>query len=381
MALAAVLRSANLVERADEILLRLSGGGDPGVEMLIAEEEALLSAHWATVLLLMDRPADAAVQLRAVVVRALATQRWARLAGHSAMLARGELLEAYGWLHFGEPALAVSLARSAAAGFDAQPELLETHLLHLVLGSPAAAQDRLAARAHLEALVREAEACRRGVWVAAGRAALADLDAAEHGQSEGARMWREVARSALSSVWAEREARFAALRDQDSIRALTAEADRYSHLMLEDPLTGLGNRRMLTRFTGPDRPGCAVFVDVDEFKLVNDVFSHDVGDAVLRTVADLLRSVARAEDHLLRYGGDEFVVLAAGDEAVARTIAHRVREAVSSYPWSKVAPGLRVTVSVGAGAASSQGSDPLLAADRALLAAKREGRNRVVLAF
>ncbi len=253
MAVALALRSANLVEPSDAILGSIRGGGEPELEMLIAQEAALLSAHWGTVLMLIGRPDDAGVQFRTATTRALKMQRWARLAGNTAMAARGQVIEAYGMLHLGEEPLAVARARAAAAGFVARPELIETRLLHLVLGTARTPADLREAREHLHTLLRDAESS-DPTWAAAGRAALAVLDAIEHGESEGTRMWREVAQDALRSVWDEREARFAALRDQESIRHLTAQADQYGREILEDPLTGLGNRRLLARIAREPRP-------------------------------------------------------------------------------------------------------------------------------
>jgi diguanylate cyclase (GGDEF)-like protein len=378
MAVALALRSANLVEPSDAILGSIRGGGEPELEMLIAQEAALLSAHWGTVLMLIGRPDDAGVQFRAATTRALKMQRWARLAGNTAMAARGQVIEAYGMLHLGEEPLAVARARAAAAGFVARPELIETRLLHLVLGTARTPADLREAREHLHTLLRDAESS-DPTWAAAGRAALAVLDAIEHGESEGTRMWREVAQDALRSVWDEREARFAALRDQESIRHLTAQADQYGREILEDPLTGLGNRRLLARIARePKGLEGAVFIDVDEFKAVNDRYSHAVGDSVLRTMAAILRAQSRAGDQLLRYGGDEFVVLPLGGPDAARAVARRIHAAVLAHPWGDLAPDLAVTVSVGVGSADTD--DLLLSADRALLTAKRAGRNQVVAA-
>ncbi len=376
MAVALALRSANLVEPADEILRGIRGGGEPDLEMLIAQEAALLSARWGTILLLIGRPDDAAAQFRTAATRALKMQRWARLAGNTAMAARGQVIEAYGTLHLGEEPLAVARARAAAERFVARPELLETRLLHLVLGTALDAADLHEAREHLEALLHDAESS-DPTWAAAGRVALAELDTIEHGESEGARMWRGVAQDALRSVWDEREARFAALRDQDSIRHLTAQADRFGRESLEDPLTGLGNRRMLARIAREaEALEGAVFIDVDEFKSVNDRYSHSVGDAVLRAMATILRTQSRNGDRLLRYGGDEFVVLPLGGPEAARAVARRIHAAVLEHPWGDLAPGLTVTVSVGVAGAGDP--DLLHSADRALLTAKRAGRNQVV---
>lgn len=378
MALAMALRTANLVESSDEVFGTLDGQGEPVLETYIAQEKALLAAHWATVLRLIGRDRDAAAQFRVTAERGLRMQHFARLAQNSSMLARGQVIEAYGMLHLDGPGLAGARARAAAHGFPARPELNETHLLHLVLGTAdASAGDFAAARGHMRAVVRDAEDGSRAVWAATGRVALAEVDMLENGESEATQMWREVARDALRSMWAEREARFSALRDRESIRVLTDQADRYVRVMLEDPLTGLGNRRMLSRIVdGPDRPEMVIFVDVDDFKSVNDRFSHAVGDSVLQALAGILRSQSRSADQLLRYGGDEFLVLLRGDLSLASLVAGRIREAVLDYPWSEVAAGLAVTVSIGVAPAGER--DLLVSADRALLIAKRLGRNRVV---
>lgn len=381
MAVALALRSANLLERSDEILRALDAGGNADLDLLIAQELALLSAHWGTVLRLTGRNDEASAHFRAAHSRALRMQRCARRAGNTAMIARGEVIEAYAVLHVDGPQLAGARARPAAAGFTQRGEMLETHLLHLTLGAVASWEGNMVqARTHLRAALREAELTRRAMWASFARAGLADVDALQFGESEGTRMWRQVARTALHSLWMERESRFAALRDQDSIRDLTARADRYGQWILEDPLTGLGNRRMLTRvIQSADRPTSVVFVDLDDFKAVNDRFSHAVGDAVLQAVADIMRTQSRHGDLLLRYGGDEFLVLPDGGPEVAPAVARRILDAVSAYDWEQLAPGLRVTVSIGIGHPGREGATDLLhSADRALLDAKRAGRNRVV---
>jgi diguanylate cyclase (GGDEF)-like protein len=119
---------------------------------------------------------------------------------------------------------------------------------------------------------------------------------------------------------------------------------------LLDPLTGLGNRHMMTsavELAGDDLS--VVFVDVDEFKQVNDRYSHAVGDEVLRRIAVILRTHCRSDDVPVRYGGDEFVILVFGGGAAAEGVAARLHDAVRKAPWWQVARGLKVTVSVGVG--------------------------------
>jgi diguanylate cyclase (GGDEF)-like protein len=313
--------------------------------------------------------------------QAVRTQRMAAAEGLEQMVARGEVLEAYAAMQLGELELAAARARAASERFSARLELVETYLLHLVLGEAAAAEGRLDdARTRLEAVERSATTAGREVWSVAAMAALADVHAQRSGPHEGMDLWRSVARTALDRSWSEREGRFAALRDRNQLRELTARTDRMGRAVVEDPLTGLGNRRVLegSSQSGTDL-SAVVFIDVDDFKTVNDTFSHAVGDRVLREVAGILRHVARKQDTLIRFGGDEFIILCIGSLDAAATLAHRVHGAVRSHPWGRLAPGLSVTVSVGVGPVTGTAHASMLAADGALLSAKRAGRDRVVV--
>ena len=102
-------------------------------------------------------------------------RRLAQETSQTSMEARAGVIEAYALLHLGEPDLAFSRARGAAEGFSARPELLETHLLHLVLArAHLAVQDYAAATAELDALLEATRSTSREVWAAAARAEMAD---------------------------------------------------------------------------------------------------------------------------------------------------------------------------------------------------------------
>jgi diguanylate cyclase (GGDEF)-like protein len=102
------------------------------------------------------------------------------------------------------------------------------------------------------------------------------------------------------------EAEGANLRLEASERALRDLVDA-------DPLTGLFNRRRLRPFVeAVTEGGLVLFIDVDQFKAINDSWGHATGDACLRRVADVLRQVVRTSDGLFRMGGDEFLVVAPG---------------------------------------------------------------------
>jgi diguanylate cyclase (GGDEF)-like protein/PAS domain S-box-containing protein len=136
--------------------------------------------------------------------------------------------------------------------------------------------------------------------------------------------------------------------DISSQKRLEAElAYRASH----DPLTGLLNREQLdielARVHQLDEPWALLFLDLDDFKAVNDGLGHPVGDEVLRVVAQRLRHSARAGDIVARFGGDEFAILAdAPTEEVASALARRLRERVSA-PIASGAQSLSVGASVG----------------------------------
>jgi diguanylate cyclase (GGDEF)-like protein len=180
-------------------------------------------------------------------------------------------------------------------------------------------------------------------------------------------------------------------------RSRLREAERQAALLrrhaLEDPLTGLGNRRSAERRLGAlrlgEEPLSLAVVDVDRFKEVNDDTSHTNGDAVLRRVADLLREHSRTGDEVYRWAGDEFlVVLPRATEDQALVVMERLRAAVAGADWTDLQLSAPVTVSIGvAGApATADGEAAAVvgwrtlfdAADLHLFTAKRGGRNRVL---
>jgi two-component system cell cycle response regulator len=168
--------------------------------------------------------------------------------------------------------------------------------------------------------------------------------------------------------------------------------DRLERLAAIDPLTDAYNRRFglgrlreeYSRAVRAEAPFGILMVDIDHFKAVNDTYGHLVGDRVLRAVAGACRRVVREGDVLVRYGGEEFLVLlpGAGQQDVLQ-IGERIRRAVSETTVVDGASRLGVTVSVGATTFRDtvETPDALVAlADRALYEAKDSGRDRLVLA-
>ncbi|WP_298458987.1 diguanylate cyclase [uncultured Cellulomonas sp.] len=378
------MRSLNLLEQAEVLLAAVRDAGSPETNLLVTLESAILRAYWGTALVIIGRDREAAAHFVVAAQRALRARRMAQRIGSSGMAARAEVIEAFAGLHLGLQGLSAARARAAAERFTFRIELVETYLLHLVLGHAAVADGRLDEAAERLGLVqRSATSVSREVWSVAATGALADLHIVRDGPHEGMDLWRSVAQAALERGWTEREGRFAALQAHNRLRELTAHTDRMGRAVVQDPLTGLGNRRMLAEAAeaaeAARQPSSVIFIDVDEFKAVNDTYTHAVGDAVLRELATIMRLVSREEDMLIRFGGDEFLILSTGDLDGAAALAHRVHGAVRAHGWDRLAPGLVVTVSVGVGRVAETGHASLLAADGALIAAKRAGRDRVVV--
>ncbi|MBQ5946715.1 GGDEF and EAL domain-containing protein [Massilia sp. ST3] len=171
-----------------------------------------------------------------------------------------------------------------------------------------------------------------------------------------------------------------------------AAEQRIYELAYFDPLTGLSNRRYLIEQLGTslararrlDEYGALIFIDLDNFKLLNDTLGHDVGDQLLKQVAARLRGVLRASDHLSRLGGDEFVVVledlgSCPDEAAAETesVATKILHALDR-PFRLGAHTASTTPSIGITMYDGEPTaiDTLLKqADLAMYRAKAEGRN------
>jgi len=164
--------------------------------------------------------------------------------------------------------------------------------------------------------------------------------------------------------------------------------EHFREMAERDALTGLWNRRRsdaeLATLLGPppaDRaPACVAILDLDHFKQVNDTLGHPFGDVVLREFAHRVLTCVREMDTVARYGGEEFaVVLPDTDVTGGCRVAERVITAVRQEPFRHGDQEQAVTVSIGVAAFPGHGRTPaelLQAADEALYAAKREGRDR-----
>jgi diguanylate cyclase (GGDEF)-like protein len=178
-------------------------------------------------------------------------------------------------------------------------------------------------------------------------------------------------------------------RAEDRAQALQAALRQEA---TTDVLTGVLNRRQLDRRVAEAvrlarrhaRPLACLLVDLDGFKAVNDRFGHAVGDEVLREVGHRLRLAARRSDVVGRYGGEEFVVLLPETEPEgAASTGERVRTALADRAVRVGDAEIPLDASVGVACFGRGGVRDRLglytAADRALYAAKRAGRGRVVV--
>ncbi len=170
--------------------------------------------------------------------------------------------------------------------------------------------------------------------------------------------------------------------------AASIDRDAFYEQATHDPLTGLANRQYLADAARSlcaldDRSArasvAALMVDIDRFKAVNDNLGHVAGDEVLRLVAQSIVAGSRRGDIVVRYGGEEFLVLLSGvDLAIARSVAERIRKAVAA----PAGEGPRVTATVGV-ALRNRGEpfDHLVErADKAMYLAKAQGRDQVCVA-
>jgi diguanylate cyclase (GGDEF)-like protein len=180
-------------------------------------------------------------------------------------------------------------------------------------------------------------------------------------------------------------ARHDAQASEERMRRLTEQSRR-------DPLTGVYNRlqmedvleREFATAVALQQPLSIAFIDLDDFKQINDRYGHLVGDQVLRQFAQTLQRMLRSTDLVARYGGEEFlVVLSHSNEAASTRVLQRILDEVSRLPMA-VVEGQSLFVTFSAGLATHDGESSfndarslLQAADDALYGAKREGRNRV----
>jgi len=180
--------------------------------------------------------------------------------------------------------------------------------------------------------------------------------------------------------------------EEGKLRAMTvslsARSETLQHAALTDGLTGMQNRRYfddalkeyLEEFRRIEKPVGLMILDLDHFKQVNDTHGHDVGDEVLRAVANCLKGMTRYHDVVARLGGEEFAVVTPNmDSELLGKFAERIRKAVANMSVLSGNVRLKITTSVGLAVwdRKETAEEFYRRADRQLYEAKRQGRNRV----
>lgn len=204
-------------------------------------------------------------------------------------------------------------------------------------------------------------------------------------RADGRRFWANSVVTALPDAHGEVGGYVIVSRDMTEHRRVE---DERRLLATTDPLTGAANRRqgqaqlaeVYRRAVGVARPG-VLMLDVDFFKSINDAHGHAVGDLVLRAVADACRKALPADVPVIRWGGEEFLLLlAATTLPEAAAIAETLRLALHAVRVN--APGRRISITASIGVAVARGEAADILVDRAeaaLYLAKVEGRDRVVV--
>lgn len=171
--------------------------------------------------------------------------------------------------------------------------------------------------------------------------------------------------------------------------AIALQNARLHHQASTDPLTSLHNRGFMRQLFEDElrqaeehgEPISVLLLDLDHFKNINDTHGHDVGDEVLKRVAQRIRRSIRRDDYASRWGGEEFLVLLPNcDTEGARTVAEKVTEGIKGLPIGEV--GLTVTASIGLATYPDHADSAAVLikrADQALYEAKHNGRDQVVI--
>ncbi|MCR4395324.1 MAG: sensor domain-containing diguanylate cyclase [Candidatus Saccharicenans sp.] len=167
------------------------------------------------------------------------------------------------------------------------------------------------------------------------------------------------------------------------------QEEQLAYQAMHDPLTGLPNRRMmevvlprLIEETGQGKTSALFFIDLDNFKLVNDHFGHHVGDSLLVELGRIIQKQLRSSDKLIRLGGDEFAVLLDGvQRKEAEAIASRLLESVAKYKFVSPQQSFNLYLSIGVAIITDRVDQEIIMsrADTAMYQAKEQGGNQFVL--
>jgi diguanylate cyclase (GGDEF)-like protein len=172
---------------------------------------------------------------------------------------------------------------------------------------------------------------------------------------------------------------------------LRSEIERLKKINFIDAMTGIYNKKYMKIRLGEEfakarrygSPLSSIFIDLDDFKAINDTYGHILGDKLLKEVASVLEGLCRSEDVLARFGGEEFVILMSNTSASEAVIfAERIRKKVEGHVFFYKSIEISVSASLGASTLNSDDleyvSDPeelISMADRAMYIVKQNGKN------
>ena len=195
-----------------------------------------------------------------------------------------------------------------------------------------------------------------------------------HATGRAGRPWADNELAGLRTLAGQSAARLGMIRSMSTTKAQA----------MTDPLTGLKNRRGFDlearRQFGEHVPFALAMGDLDLFKMLNDSYGHEVGDAALKLFSDVMANTARAGDQIARWGGEEFVLLLPGcTGAEAVVVLDRLRNRLAERLQAGGVPAFTASFGVAESSAFRSLDDVIRAADVALYAAKEAGRDRVIL--
>jgi diguanylate cyclase (GGDEF)-like protein len=212
------------------------------------------------------------------------------------------------------------------------------------------------------------------------------FDQAERTRIEAERLADELQ---VANTELEQRVRSRTMELADALQREQRLSAQLAELSVRDSLTGLHNRRhmdetidqMFRYAMRSGNPLSVAVIDLDDFKPINDHFTHMVGDQVLQRATEVMAATIRGSDELVRMGGEEFALLMPGtSSAEAVTVCERMRVALQECDWDQITPGIVLTASFGIATTGVAREVPELvrSADEQLLKAKRSGKNRVL---
>ena len=179
------------------------------------------------------------------------------------------------------------------------------------------------------------------------------------------------------------EANFVAILTD--VTELKSSESQLKYLAFTDALTGAGNRNYLNNvvenFSESCEPCSIIFIDIDEFKLINDTHGHEVGDEILRSCASRFKAAVREDDSVIRFGGDEFVIVTnTSCENLLKKMTARLSQSFKrEFTTSSGAFQITASIGVATSTETMTATDLLKHADIAMFSAKQSGKSNVVV--